>query len=193
MKHLILTLFLCVFLFAPSVFAHGDEHHGEEQKVSSSSNAEVIANVLRLDDYEILLKYPPLLPDTQTSAKLFITKYETNEPINAALEVEIERNDGLRYQVQVEKGKFPGSYELKFPALEEGKYTVLAKIISREKTNTATFPIEVKANSLNMEQKSDENYALLALVALTSILFAIGFYLIKRITKDKLDPSVELR
>ncbi|MEJ7622360.1 MAG: hypothetical protein WKF34_00040 [Pyrinomonadaceae bacterium] len=87
-----------------------------------------------------MIKHPAIEPDTATLARLFITKYSTNEAADKVTAViEIESSGGAITQVAVEKVDAAGSYNLKIPALPEGSYTMRAKLTYGGETDTATF------------------------------------------------------
>ena len=81
-----------------------------------------------------------LEPDAATSAKLFITKFETNEAVaDAVPTMEVESSGGSVTQVAVEKSDVAGIYNLKMPALAEGNYTIRTSLKSAKGSDTATF------------------------------------------------------
>ena len=121
-------------------FGHGGEDHGESQPKTAPSEKGTISRTSRIGELEVMVKHPFLEPDTATLAKLFLTKYATNEPSDkATAAIEIESSNGAVTQVAVEKTDVAGSYNLKIPALPEGSYTMRAKITYAGETDTATF------------------------------------------------------
>lgn len=140
----LLTAFLLfttiVFGNAAQVFAHGGEDHGDAQPKVATSAKGTVSRSARLGEFEITLKTPVLEPDAATSAKLFITKFETNEAVGDAVPtMEVESSGGTVTQVAVEKSDVAGSYNLKMPALAEGKYTIRTSLKSAKGSDTATF------------------------------------------------------
>ena len=134
------VLSLALFGNAARVLAHGGEDHGDEQPKVASTGKGTVSRTLRLGDLELTLKHPVLEPDTATAARLFITKYETNEAAgDVAPAVEIESSGGAVTQVTVEKTETAGSYNLKIPALTEGSYTLRAILKKGETSSTATY------------------------------------------------------
>ena len=136
-------LLLNSFLFLGSnlsAFAHGGEDHGDSQPKIAASEKGTISRTARIGELEVMIKHPVLEPDTATSARLFITKYLTNEAVDKVLAaIEIESSNGTVTQTTVEKADAAGSYNLKIPALPEGSYTMRAKITYAGETDTATF------------------------------------------------------
>ncbi len=138
---LLLLLTLGFWGNASSVSAHGGEDHGDEKPKAPTTTAGTISRTARLGDVEILIKHPSLEPDTAATARLFITKFATNEPFgdaNPAVEIE-SANGGSVAEIAVEKTDAGGSYILKIPAFAEGLYTVRIKTTVGGKTDTATF------------------------------------------------------
>lgn len=140
----LLTTFLLFTLLAfgnaAQVFAHGGEDHGDEKPKVATNAKGTVSRSTRLGDLEITLKTPVLEPDAATSAKLFITKFETNEAAGDAVPtMEVESSGGSITQVAVEKSDVDGSYSLKMPALPEGKYTIRTSLKSAKGSDTATF------------------------------------------------------
>lgn len=131
---------LAIFGNAAQVFAHGGEDHGDTQPKVAANSKGTVSRSTRLSEYEITLKTPVLEPDTATAARLFITKFETNEAFGDAVPtMEIESASGTISQVIVEKTDVAGSYNLKMPALEAGKYTIRTSLKSAKGSDTATF------------------------------------------------------
>ncbi|MEP7037628.1 MAG: hypothetical protein ABI891_04735, partial [Acidobacteriota bacterium] len=138
---LLLSLASSFFGVSSQVLAHGGEDHGDEKPKAPTTTAGTISRTARLGDVEILLKHPLLEPDTAATARLFITKFATNEPfgdVNSAVEIE-SANGGLATEIAVEKTEAGGSYVLKIPAFPEGAYTIRVKANVGGKTDTATF------------------------------------------------------
>ena len=129
-----------------AILAHGGEDHGDQKPAVVANVKGTVSHTTRLGEIELLLKHPELVPDTATSAKLFITKFETNEPVDKVTSViEIEAADGSITQAAVEKTDGSGVFNVKIPALPQGTYVVRAKVTTKGETDTATFSgVEVK-------------------------------------------------
>lgn len=144
----VLLLIMSFLLFGNTshVYSHGGEDHGDEKPTTTASDKGTISRLTRLGDFEIMLKHPLLIPDTATIALLFITRFETNEPVDQGIPVvEIESANGSVTEALVEKTDAVGSYSLKIPALAQGNHTVRAKLTFKGETDTATFSgVEVK-------------------------------------------------
>lgn len=121
------------------VSAHGGEDHGDKKVVATTENG-VVSRSARVGDFELLLKHPALVPDTQTSARLFMTHFATNEAASSAeITAEIEGTNGAVAKIPVEKTDAGGSYVLAIPALSDGDYTFRATLTINGKAETATL------------------------------------------------------
>ena len=88
----------------------------------------------------MLLKHERLTPDAGNTARLFLTKYETNEAFaDAAPIIEIEAVNGVVTTATIEKLDAAGSFSMKLPALPEGAYLIRANIRHGGETDAATF------------------------------------------------------
>ncbi len=173
LRNLLLGL-LAAFAFSVSAmqaFAHGGEDHGKAKPKTTASDKGTISHTARLGDFELMLKHSLLAPDTATSARLFITRFETNESVvKANPAIEIESANGSITQGTVEKNDAPGSYTVKIPALPQGTYNIRAKLTYDGETDTATFSgVEVKTPSV----ASSENGMSWARTALITFVFAL--------------------
>ena len=165
-KSVIILLTLTSILFfdsAAPVFAHGGEDHGDQQPKAATSEKGTITRSARLGEYELTFKQSLLEPDTAVGAKLFVTKFKTNEAVeNAAAKVEIESvANGSVTEATVEKTDTAGSYSVKIPALPQGVYTIRAKLTYNGETDTATFsgvevapvPVGLTENGMSLARK----------------------------------------
>lgn len=134
---------LAFFLFGTvsMVLAHGGEDHGDAKPTVAATEKGIVSRSAKLGDYEVTLKTPALEPDTASSGRLFITKFETNEAFgegSPALEIESSNGDAIE-QAVVEKTDAAGSYNVKIPALPEGSYVVRVSMKTAKGGDTATF------------------------------------------------------
>lgn len=151
LRNLLLAFSLASFAFfgnAAQIFAHGGEDHGDEKPKVATTTKGIVSRNARLGDFEVTLKTPVLEPDATTTARLFITKFETNEAVGDGVPtMEIESSGGAVVQVAVEKTDVAGSYNLKIPALAEGNYTIRTSLKSAKGSDTATFSNVAVAHS----------------------------------------------
>jgi len=171
------------------VFAHGGEDHGDEKPKTTTTAAGTVSRTVRLGDFEITLKHSALEPDTAASARLFVTKFATNEAVDEAVPtLEIESASGSVTQIAAEKTA-AGSYNLKIPALTEGNYNVRMNLKSGNETDTATFSgVEIAHHSTETAEGGASwlNTALLYLVGAVVLgLFGILFYFVWRMADGK--------
>ncbi len=174
----------------PQVFAHGGEDHGDQKPKTTESTKGTISHTTRIGDLEVMLKHPTFSPDTATEARMFITKFETNEAlagVNPTLE--IEAANGTITPAAVEKTDNAGSFKVKFPALQQGTYTIRANLTHGGETDTATFSgVQVQnAPAVSAENGASWlNSALLYLIGAVVLgLFGILFYFVWRMADDK--------
>lgn len=153
------TRFLTVALIALTspctgvVFGHGGENHGDQKPKSTANAKGVVSHSARLGDIEVMVKHPVFEPDQATTGRLFVTRFDTNEPFkDTVAKVEIESANGAIFTVTVEAGELPGAYSLKFPALPLGSYKMRTKVSHGGETDTVTFSgIDVKPVSSAVE------------------------------------------
>lgn len=190
----LIVLFLliaCLLLGNTSqIFAHGGEDHGDEKAKATSNEKGTVTRTARLGEYELTFKHPIFVPDAATSAKLFVTKFQTNEPIEkASAAIEIEPANGSITEAVIEKTETAGSYNVKFPALSQGTYTVRAKLIYSGETDTATFSgVEIAPAPIVSAEggMSGARTALITLVfALVSALFGGLVYFVWRFAESE--------
>lgn len=172
------------------VFAHGDEDHGDQKPKTTESAKGTVSHTMRIGDLEVMLKHPTLTPDAATDARLFVTKFETNEAlagVNPTLA--IEAANGVVTQATVEKTDNGGSFKVKFPALPQGTYTIRANLTHGGETDTATFSgVQVQNAPITSSESGTSwlNTALLYLIGAVVLgLFGILFYFVWRMANDK--------
>ncbi len=145
------ALLFCVVAIGSSaglirVSAHGGEDHGADKPKTETTAKGVVLRTTRLGDFEVTVKHPPLKPGTIAHGNLFVTRYATNEPVDAGnVQVVLEAPGGSVSDVAAEKSATVGSYALDMPALTDGEYTLLVTLTAGGKASTATFSgVEVR-------------------------------------------------
>ncbi len=137
---LLLSFALGLFGSAAQVLAHGGEDHGAAKPKTETTDKGTVLHTTRVGDLEVMLKHERLTPDAANAARLFVTKFETNEASSdVAPAIEIEAAKGAVTQAAVEKTETPGSFTVKLPALATGTYLIRAKLTHGGETDTATF------------------------------------------------------
>ena len=125
---------------APQIFAHGGEDHGDQKPKTETTGKGTVSRFIRLGDLEVMLKHPVFAPDTAATALLFVTKFETNQGFaDVAPAIEIESSSGSVTATKIEKTDTAGIFNVSFPALPNGTYTIRAKLTHGGETDTATF------------------------------------------------------
>ncbi len=110
------------------VFAHGGEDHGEKQPPAVSKGTNMITRVARVGDLEVVIKHPPIEPDKEAAARLFVTHFDSNEPVGGAKIVVTFSGSGSPVEVAAAPNATPGMYDVKLPPLPKGQYKVAARI-----------------------------------------------------------------
>jgi cobalt-zinc-cadmium efflux system membrane fusion protein len=149
------TSFLTIVGIISSIFlpvavqAHGGEDHGDAKPKTTANAKGVISHSSRLGEIEVMVKHPAMEPDRSTTGLLFVTRFETNEPFKPVdAKVELEAASGSIFTATVATGEQAGTYNVAFPAMPAGVYTMRANISHDGETDTATFSgIDVKPAS----------------------------------------------
>lgn len=134
---------LAVLLAAPnqSALAHGGEDHGDQKPATVSQGTNMVVHVARAGDYEIVIKHAPVEPDKEMVARVFVTRFATNEPVTGIKPKVTFTHDNGAPVVEVTgvAGTTPGMYEVKIPPLPKGQYKLAARIDYNGETKTAAF------------------------------------------------------
>lgn len=171
--------FFLIFTFfgnALQIFAHGGEDHGEAKPKSETTDKGTMSHSSRLGDLEVIFKHPLFLPDTATTARLFVTKYETNQGFaEVSPAVEIESATGAVTTAAIEKTDTAGIFKVSVPALPNGTYTIRTKLTHGGETDTATFSgVEVKNASAVSTENGGMSWTRTALIGfIFSIVLAL--------------------
>ncbi len=103
-----------------STSAHGGEDHSAEQAPVVAAGTGTVTRTARASDWEIVIKHPPLEPDHELAARVFVTRFETNEPIaNAQVRVTM-MGAAASVEVVAAAGSTAGIYEVRLPPLPQG-------------------------------------------------------------------------
>jgi len=131
-------LALLILAFAPAIFAHGDEDHGDKKPVAAGLG--MIARTARAGDYEVMLKHPALEPLHERRARIFITRYDTNEPVkDATVRLVIAGKGAAPINVNAKASAQPGEFEIVLPPLDQGSYNLSADVTAGGTSGTAEF------------------------------------------------------
>jgi hypothetical protein len=167
---LLATLIYSTVVVTP-VLAHGGEDHGESKPAAVSAAMGAVTRTVRADELEITLKHQPFAPDTEAVGKLFVTKFETNQPLgNFNLAVEASAPDGKVYEASEVKSTGAGAFTFKLPPLPEGSYTIRTRLSSASDTESAAFS-DVAVEPVRAEATADvASWARTALFVLAGVL-----------------------
>ena len=142
MKHERLSvdlLALLILALAPAIFAHGDEDHGDKKPVAATGTG-MIARTARAGDYEVLLKHPALEPLHEHTARIFVTRYDTNEPVkDAAVKLVIAGKGAAPVNVNAKPSSRPGEFEIVLPPLDQGSYNLSVDVTVGGMNGTANY------------------------------------------------------
>ena len=139
---LLLLLLTALVMPAQRSYAHGGEDHGDEKKAEAvPAGAGMVARVVRVGDYEVTIKHPNVEPDKEVSARLFITRFDTNEPVGNAKVVVIvdDAASGLPVEVEAKPTSTPGFYEAKLPPMMQGECKLSVRMDVGGNSLTADF------------------------------------------------------
>lgn len=187
-----LFLIFAFFGNAATVLAHGGEDHGDTKAKTETTDKGTVSHSARLGDLEVMIKHPTFVPDTPTSARLFVTKFETNEPFkDVSPSIEVEAANGTVTQTKIEKSETAGIFNVSFPALPNGTYTIRTKLTHGGETDTAVFSgVEVKPQTIGANE--DGNGMSWARTILIGFIFSIVLalfggliYFVLRLSQDE--------
>lgn len=118
-----LIAFLLV-LPTPPAQAHGGEDHGDAAHTAAPAGATTFSAVATSDQFEVLLRYPPLKPGSDADMRLFLADFATNAPIRGA-KLTFTCPEDPKLKVEATE-KAPGEYlvETTFPAKRAYSLTV---------------------------------------------------------------------
>lgn len=191
----LLSLVLGLFGSASQIFAHGGEDHGDAKPKVAVTTKGTVLRTTRLGDFEITLKHFVLEPDTAATAKLFVTRYATNEPSgDTKPAIEITASDGKTYEASEVSSDAPGSYAFNLPPLPAGNYTMLARLTSNGETDTATFSnvtVEPAAAASLADAAGWARTALLVLagIAVLGLLGGLGYFAVRFAKPDRINEE----
>lgn len=111
------------------VNAHDGEDHGEKNAPTVSTGTNMFVRAEHVGDLEVTIKHPPLEPDRELAARVFVTRFGTNEPVaGAKVFVAFTAAGGMPFEAAAVPGNTPGIYEVKFPPMPRGDYMFTARV-----------------------------------------------------------------
>lgn len=170
-----LTMFASLIATPVAVFAHGGEDHDEKKAPAVSAGAGMVARVARAGDIEVVIKHPPVEPDKETAARVFVTRFGTNEPVGGAkIVVALEGDGGAPIEATVTPGNTPGLYEVKLPPFPKGQYKLSARVEVAGAVQIAQYGVLEVAPPPPASVESGSSWARTVLLGL-ALLIGIGF------------------
>lgn len=130
---------LIMFLSAGStgIFAHGGE---EEAAPTVKTRGTEEVRTVRIDDFEVMLKNPPVEPDTAGTAKIFLTRFATNEPVtNAKVWLTIEGANNQSQDIEGGPTGSPGTFTVKLPPMPQGSARFSIRVEAAGTTDNGSF------------------------------------------------------
>jgi len=161
-----------------TVFAHGGEDHGEEKAPAVSTTGNMIVRAGRAGDLEVTVKHAPIEPDKDTAARVFVTRFDTNEPVANVKVTLLFTGSGASIEVKAgAAGNTAGMYEAKVPPFPQGDYKFAARVEGGVEPQTVEYGTVKVAPVPPAEAASSSTWARTALIALGSLvgLGVIGF------------------
>ncbi len=171
----ILVVMVVLILSADTfqVFAHGGEDHSEEPKQNVSADATMMTQVVRAGHIEVTFKHARLEPDTKTTARIFVTDYETNAAIeNAKITLIVEGEGFQKQEVAAKATETPGILSLELPPIPMGSVKLDVQIEAGGKSEKASF------GSIAVEQRKEMTTSAAQRNWLWTTLFGLGLALI---------------
>lgn len=168
-RQLLIVLVWGVTLLTPQTksFAHGGEDHAEDKPPAISSGANMVTRGARVGDLEAVLKHPPIEPDKEISARLFVTHFASNEPVGGAkLVLTFTANGGTQIEATAVPAETKGMYEAKLPPMPQGDYKVAARINRNGEEQTINYGTLQVASSHAVSSDANALWARTALISL---------------------------
>jgi len=166
---------------------HGDEKHDDAKTTKStgvSSQQTSMVRSKRVKDFEITLKHPILEPFKVAIGNLFVTRYESNEPVSINIAADLVSSSGKTINISVEKSNSTGIYKLDFPGLEKGSYNLLIKLDGANLKETVTFS-DLKVSSAKTQNlESNNSYGWIAFAGFALLTFGLTVYFSKYFSKQ---------
>lgn len=121
--------------------AHGGEDHSAEQSPVIAAGTGMVTRTARAGDWEVVIKHPSLEPDKELAARVFVTRFETNEPIaNAQIRVTMT-GAATPVEAIANAGSTAGIYEVRLPPLPQGEYRLAAQVSAGGANQTIQYGV----------------------------------------------------
>ncbi len=150
-------------------FAHGGEDHGDAKAPAISTSASMSTRTMRAGDYEVTLKHPVIEPDQETTARVFVTRFNSNEPVEKASIILLFSSGGAPVEASAAAASTAGMYEAKLPPLREGEYQLAVRVAVNGTTETIKYGALRVAPSFSDEAETSSSWAQSALIMLGAL------------------------
>ena len=167
---MLLALMLALLMPGARALAHGDEDHGDKKAPIVSGGTGMVTRVARAGDFEVTIKHPPIEPDKEIAARVFVTRFETNEPVDQ-VRIFIALGDGGSIpDVAATATSTPGIYEVKLPPVPKGQYKLTARLDVNGTSGAAQYGAIEVAPAPPSAVENGSSWARTALIALALLL-----------------------
>jgi hypothetical protein len=167
----VILIFAIVLPLFVEVQGHGGEDH-VESVAQTSSAGETITHLARTGDFELFFKHMPVTPDRATAADIFLSRYETNEPVGGA-RIEITFAGPSEAKVEAKPNDLAGRYGVELPPLARGEYRISARVEMDGRSSVVDLGTLDVAPVTMPEQMANERAALRATIILLISLMVI--------------------
>ncbi|MCP9496413.1 MAG: hypothetical protein MSG64_18375 [Pyrinomonadaceae bacterium MAG19_C2-C3] len=164
----LLVVIAALFVSGDTVSAHEGEDHGGEGGVAAvSTSTDMQVRTARAGDLEVTLKHALIEPDKGGTARAFVTRFDSNEPVASAAITLLFTGGGTPVEATAVAGNTAGMYEAKLPPLVRGDYRLTARVEVAGATRTVEYGvIKVAASPATIESSSSWTRAVLIAVGL---------------------------
>lgn len=156
--------------------AHEGEDHGDAGKPAVSTGVGEVLRVAKAHDIEILVKHEPPASDVPTHARVYLTKAETNEPVEGADVVVVLLGAGRDIRVSAASADPAGTYLADLPALGAGTYEFTIALTTGGETQSIGFGAYEVASSFVTTDAASVSPTARVIGAVAIALAALGAY-----------------
>jgi len=193
MWRIFLLVFIAASLCRVEARAHGGEDHGESQPRITATATEV-KHLARAGDLEILVKHAPISADQATAARIFLSRYATNEPIGKA-HITLRLAGPAGTEVAAKESRTAGQYELELPPLSPGTYRLSVRVEAASENvevDLGTFEVALANSAVRDDFSTSRLFAWFMLfgIAAASALFFVWRIAGRRPKKEAKEATV---
>lgn len=131
------SLSIILFGNASQILAHGGE---EETAPTVKTGGTEQVRTVRINDFEVTMKNAAIEPDTAASARIFLTRFATNEPVtNAKVWLTIERQNNQTDDIEAVAADTPGTFLVTLPPIPQGTVRFRVRVEAAGATANASL------------------------------------------------------